>query len=73
MKTLHITNSLDLGGAEKILFNVVSCQSNNETIVISLTSKGFYGDALIKKGYRVHYLNMKNFLYSPKSLIIFLN
>ncbi len=72
MKTLHITNSLDLGGAEKILFNVVNYQSKKDTVVISLTSKGFYGDALIKKGYKVHYLNMKkNLFIFPKIIKLF--
>ena len=74
MKTLHITNSLNLGGAEKILFSVVNSQANKDTVIISLTSKGFYGDALIKKGYRVHYLNMKKnlFIFSKIFKLFFL-
>ena len=57
MKILYITNSIDIGGAENIIFNIVKSKSNKEVIVISLTKKGFYGDELIKKGYVVHALN----------------
>ena len=57
MKVLHVINSTDIGGAENILFNLVKSQSNKEVIVVSLTKEGFIGSELIKKGYKVHYLN----------------
>ena len=59
MKVLHVINSTDIGGAEKILFNLVKSQSNKEVIIISLTKEGFIGRELIKKGYKVHYLNFQ--------------
>ena len=59
MKILHIINSLDIGGAENILFNIVKSQSNKEVVIISLTKGGFYGSELKKKGYKVHNLNFK--------------
>ena len=59
MKIIHVINSTDIGGAENILFNLVKSQSNKEVIVISLTKEGFIGNELIKKGYKVHYLNFK--------------
>lgn len=57
MKVLHVINSTDIGGAENILFNVVKSQSNKEVLVVSLSKEGFIGRELIKKGYKVHYLN----------------
>ena len=52
-RILYVTNSLNLGGAERILFDIVKKCNKKDLIIISLTLKGFYGTELIKKGYKV--------------------
>ena len=59
MKILYIINCLDLGGAENILFNILSNKNKKNIKIISLTSKGFYGNQLSKEGYKVYALNIK--------------
>ena len=74
-KIIYIINSLELGGAENILFNIVNMSNKKDIVIISLTSKGFYGSALIKKGYKVYELKMKKdflFLFNFTKLIALL-
>ena len=59
MQILYIINSLDLGGAENILFQILSNRNKKNIKIISLTSKGFYGNQLSKKGYKVYALNIQ--------------
>ena len=78
MKILYIINSLDLGGAENILFNILSNTKNKKNIkIISLTSKGFYGTQLSKEGYKVYSLNIKknisSFIKIFRLLVLILN
>ncbi|MBY0243876.1 MAG: glycosyltransferase [Sphingobacteriaceae bacterium] len=61
MKIVHIIVCLDKGGAEKILFDLVTkTQSIQvENIIISLTSIGYYGQMLQERGVTVIPLNLK--------------
>lgn len=64
---LHIINSLDIGGAEKVFFDITKSKKN--ILIISLTKKGFYGKKLIKKGYKVISLNMKKNIFALLKVI----
>ena len=66
MKVLHIISGLKSGGAEGVLYRLVSQDSKNDHSVISLTNEGFYGDLLKKKNIYTYCLNLKknlNFLF----------
>ena len=56
-KIIHIINSLDTGGAENVLFNLIEDNKNKKPIIICLIKKGFYGKILEKKGYKIFNLN----------------
>lgn len=60
LKVAHIITSLDDGGAEGIVFRLCSNNSKYQHIVISLSDMGKYGSMLLKKGIKVHALNMKS-------------
>lgn len=65
MKVLHVITGLSNGGAESILFSLVTSSKEVTHVVISLTDMGFYGDRLRRTGVEVIALNM------PKSKITF--
>ncbi len=58
-KILYITNSLDTGGAENILFNLLKRSSKIESFIVVLTSLGKYGKELKENGYKVVDLDIK--------------
>lgn len=60
MKVVHVITCLGQGGAEGVLFRLVTSQSMNATnhIVVSLQDLGFYGPKLVEKGIRVIALDM---------------
>ena len=59
IKTIHIISGLGQGGAEKALFELVTRLSPNISVVIvSLSSRGFYGEQLSKLGITVEALEM---------------
>ena len=70
LKIVHIITSLDVGGCEKILFNLLSFDKSQKTrtLVISLNLKGYYRKKLIESGFEVLSLNLKE----KKFLSIFL-
>jgi len=59
MKILHIITDLDVGGAEKVLYNLISLQKEKSSIVVSLTSLGSLGRQLVDNGFDVVALNLK--------------
>jgi glycosyltransferase involved in cell wall biosynthesis len=69
-KIVHIISSLDVGGCEKVLFNLLSFDKSKKTrtLVISLNLKGYYAERLIEGGFEVLSLNLKE----KKFLSIFL-
>ena len=69
-KIVHIISSLDVGGCEKVLFNLLSFDKSKKTrtLVISLNLKGYYRERLIESGFEVLSLNFKE----KKFLSIFL-
>jgi len=69
-KIVHIISSLDVGGCEKVLFNLLSFDKSKKTrtLVISLNLKGYYRERLIESGFEVLSLNLKE----KKFLSIFL-
>lgn len=58
-KILFVVNSLDVGGAENVLFNILKDKNHKETLIISLTKLGCYGLELKNQGYQIYVLNMK--------------
>jgi len=58
MKILHIITSLNIGGAETVLFRLTTGDKKNTHHVISLTDKGEYGLRLRDAGIAVNILNM---------------
>lgn len=69
MKVLHIITGLNNGGAEGVLYRLVTHDKNNEHEVISLMAEGKYGSLLTDKGISVHYLNMSQGKPSVKSIV----
>ncbi len=59
MKVVHIISNLGNGGAEGVLYRLVTHDQNNEHIIISMMDSGKYGPMLSKKGFKVYCLNMK--------------
>jgi glycosyltransferase involved in cell wall biosynthesis len=59
LKVLHIITGLVQGGAEAVLYRVVTATSPGiEHIVVSLIDSGYYGDLFRQRGVPVHALNM---------------
>lgn len=69
MKVLHIITGLGNGGAEGVLYRLVTNDRSNEHIVVSLMDEGKYGPLLIKEGISVHCLNMSQGKPSIKSIV----
>lgn len=68
MKTLHLITCLDQGGAETVLYRLISAASNpQDHIIISLKDYGFYGERLKNKGAKIYALkmNMRKLSFSP--------
>jgi glycosyltransferase involved in cell wall biosynthesis len=59
LKLLHIIAGLKNGGAEAVLFRIISDKTYNfQHEVISLSDQGFYGELLLMKGIKVTTLNI---------------
>jgi glycosyltransferase involved in cell wall biosynthesis len=55
---LHIITGLDDGGAEAVLYRLITNDRRSKHTVISLMGPGKYGPLLEKEGFTVYYLNM---------------
>ena len=60
---LFICNSLNLGGAEKIMYEVVKSNKPYKREIICLTNGPYYGDLLANEGIKITYFNLKKNLY----------
>ncbi|MCC3308773.1 glycosyltransferase [Psychrobacter sanguinis] len=69
MKILHIITSLGNGGAEGVLYRLITNDVENEHLVISLRDEDKYGPLLVEKGIAVECLNMKPDKPSLKSVL----
>jgi len=61
MKILHIINTLSTGGAEKILYNLVTNTNNLDHIIICLKKDDFYLEKLKKYNVEILLLDLKIF------------
>ena len=60
---LFICNSLDLGGAEKIMYEIIKSIGNYNKEIICLTGNGYHSKLLEKEGVKITYCNLnKNLL-----------
>lgn len=58
-KVLHVISGLGPGGAEASLFRLVTGDTRNEHVVVSLMDQGTYGQLLQARGVRVVAIGMK--------------
>jgi glycosyltransferase involved in cell wall biosynthesis len=58
LRVLHVINTLNVGGAETLLYRLVTTDPDNDHVVVSLGSPGSYSARLQEKGIRVHHLGM---------------
>lgn len=56
---LHIITGLNLGGAEKALYRLMTSSNSKDDLVVSLTSKGSIGQELEEKGFKVFALGLR--------------
>ena len=57
LKVLHVINGLARGGAETVLYRLISNSPSIDHEVICLVGRGWYSDKLEAHGIRVHHLN----------------
>lgn len=69
MKIVHIITGLNNGGAEGVLYRLVTHDQENKHIVISMMDAGKYGPLLLDKDIELHCLNMSAGKISPKSIL----
>lgn len=67
MKVVHIITGLNNGGAEGVLYRLVTHDQENEHIVISMMDAGKYGPLLLNKGFELYCLNISQGKTSLKS------
>lgn len=69
MKIVHIITGLNNGGAEGVLYRLVTHDQENEHVVISMMDAGKYGPMLLDKNIDLYCLNMNAGEISPKPLL----
>ena len=60
---LFICNSLDLGGAEKIMYEIIKSIGNYNKEIICLTGHGYHSKLLEKEGVKISYCNLNKNLF----------
>jgi glycosyltransferase involved in cell wall biosynthesis len=58
MRVLHVITGLNTGGAEAVLYRLLSADMDDTHEVISLMDRGFYGQRLTEDGIPIHTLMM---------------
>ena len=66
---LFICNSLDLGGAEKIMYELIKNLKNYKIEIICLKETGFYSNLLEKEGIKITYCNLNKDIFDLIKLI----
>ena len=61
LEILYLINSLEIGGAEKIFFNIF--KNKKRILIITLISEGYLGNKLKNKGFKLINLNMKKNIF----------
>lgn len=61
LEILYIVNSLELGGAEQIFFNIL--KNKKKILIITLISEGYFGNKLKNRGFKLINLNMKKNIF----------
>lgn len=69
MKIVHIITGLNNGGAEGVLYRLVTHDKENEHIVISMMDSGKYGSLLQDKGIEVYCLETKSGKSLPQAVL----
>lgn len=69
MKIVHLITGLNNGGAEGVLYRLVTNDKENEHIVISMMDAGKYGPLLMKEGIEVRCLNIEGRRLSLPAII----
>jgi glycosyltransferase involved in cell wall biosynthesis len=72
IKILHIITGLQSGGAERVLYNLLSREFLNtyECYVISLTKGGKYAELIREKGVNLHSIDLKKGLFYFRGPIV---
>lgn len=73
MIILHIINSLEMGGAERNLYQICVNDKKNKHIVISLTGSGHFSEAFKKRKIRVYEINIKKNLFLIFKIVKIIN
>jgi glycosyltransferase involved in cell wall biosynthesis len=71
IKVLHLISSLNIGGAEQNLRNLVEKMDTNEfrNTIVSMTDIGMLGEGIIRLGIPVIMLNMKKGVPDPRGIL----
>lgn len=71
LKIVHLITGLGSGGAEHMLFKLVTNMDSTKftNIVVSLSDKGFWGDRITGAGIQLHCLGLKNFQNMPLAIL----
>jgi hypothetical protein len=67
LKIVHVISDLHTGGAQSMLYNIVTHMDHLEFDhhIVSLTNPGEVGERLRAEGYSVDYLGMKRGIPNP--------
>src|SRR5437879_10067910 len=73
IRLIHLISDLDTGGAEAMLTKLVTAMSpaTFSNVVVSLTDRGDFGDAIAAGGATVHSLGMRRGRPDPRAVLRF--
>ena len=61
---MFVCNSLNLGGAEKIIYEIIENNRTYKKEIICLTNRGYYSNLLENLGIKITYLNLKRYPFN---------